>query len=79
VIDGSRSPAGVSLRGRSTECGRLKQLLAAIRGGEGRALLLRGEPGIGKTALLEYLVESAPDMTVLRATGVESEMALPFA
>ena len=70
---------GTSLRGRGSECARLDELLAAIRGGESRSLVLRGEPGIGKTALLEYALESAPDMTVLRAGGVESEMELPFA
>src|SRR5262245_42018030 len=79
MADGSPSLASVSLRGRSVECGRLAELLSAIRGGGGRLLVLRGEPGIGKTVLLEYLVESAPDMTVLRASGVESEMELPFA
>jgi AAA ATPase domain len=41
--------------------------------------VLRGEPGIGKTALLEHLVDSASEMTVFRAAGVESEMELPFA
>jgi hypothetical protein len=54
----------------------LDDLLAQIRRGEGRSLVVRGEAGIGKTALLEYLVESASDMTVLRAVGVESEMEL---
>ena len=42
-------------------------------------MVLRGEAGIGKTGLLQYLIESAPDMTVLRAVGVESEMELPYA
>jgi DNA-binding CsgD family transcriptional regulator len=54
-------------------------LLADIRRGESRSLVLRGEAGIGKTALLEYLVQSASDMTIARAVGVESEMELAFA
>src|SRR5580765_688337 len=68
-----------SLQGRSTECAVLADLLEAIRRGEGRSLVLHGEPGIGKTALLEHLVESASDIAVLRAAGVESEMELAFA
>ena len=67
------------LRGRADECGVLDGLLADVRRGKGRSLLLRGEAGIGKTALLEYLIESASDMTVLRAVGVESEMELACA
>ena len=47
--------------------------------GQSRSLLVRGEAGIGKTALLEYLVESASDLTVVRAVGVESEMELTYA
>src|SRR3954452_23621323 len=69
----------MTLRGRARECALLDELVAAIRGSESRSLLLRGEPGIGKTALLEYLAESAPDLTVARAGGVESEMELAFA
>ena len=57
----------------------LDDLLDDVRRGESRSLVLRGEAGIGKTALLEYLVESASDMTVVRAVGVESEMELAFA
>ena len=67
------------LRGRSPECTALDGLLTAIRGGESRSLVLRGEAGIGKTALLDYLVETASDLTVARAVGVESEMELAFA
>src|SRR5512132_2507383 len=68
-----------ALRGRSSECALLDGLLSAIREGESRALVLRGEAGIGKTALLGYLTESASELTVVRAAGVESEMELPFA
>ena len=76
----SRGPEShTSLLGRATECAQLDDLLEAIRRGESRSLLMRGEAGIGKTALLEYLVESAPDLNVVRAVGVESEMELAFA
>jgi DNA-binding CsgD family transcriptional regulator len=68
-----------SLLGRESECGLLDDLASAIRRSESRALVLRGEAGIGKTALLRYLIESATDMSVLRAVGVESEMELTFA
>ena len=68
-----------SLRGRSTECARLDELVSAIGRGESRSLVVRGEAGIGKTALLDYLIESASDLTVLRAEGVESEMELAYA
>ena len=68
-----------ALRGRADECALLDTLVDAIRRGEGRSLVVRGEAGIGKTALLEYLVRSASDLTVLRAVGVESEMELAYA
>ena len=58
------------LRGRTSECALLDDLVSAIRRGESRSLVLRGEPGIGKTALLEYLIAMAPDATVVRAVGV---------
>jgi DNA-binding CsgD family transcriptional regulator len=68
-----------SLLGRADECALLDGLIGGVRRGESRSLVLRGEAGIGKTALLRYLVESAPDLTVARAVGVESEMELAFA
>jgi len=54
-------------------------LVSAVRGGESRSVVVRGEAGIGKTALLEYLVASASDLRVVRAMGVESDMELAFA
>jgi len=57
----------------------LDELVSAIRRGEGRSLVLRGEAGIGKTALLQYLIAAASDLIVVRAVGVESEMELPYA
>jgi DNA-binding CsgD family transcriptional regulator len=67
------------LLGRADECALLDQLLADVRRGESRSLVLRGEAGIGKTALLEHLVASASGVTVARAVGVESEMELAYA
>src|SRR3954468_24908105 len=69
---------GHRLLGRPDECAVLDSLIADIRRGESRSLVLRGEAGIGKTALLKYLVEAASDLTVARAVGVESEMELAF-
>jgi DNA-binding CsgD family transcriptional regulator len=67
------------LLGRGQECGLLDGLIEDIRRGESRSCVLTGEPGIGKTALLEYLVESASDLMVVRAGGVESEIELAYA
>jgi len=67
------------LRGRRAECGVLDGLLEGVRGGRSAALVVRGETGVGKTALLDYAVESAPDLRSVRAAGVESEMELAFA
>jgi DNA-binding CsgD family transcriptional regulator len=54
-------------------------LVAAVRGGESRALLIGGEPGVGKTALLDYVAEHCPECRLVRAGGVQSEMELAFA
>jgi DNA-binding CsgD family transcriptional regulator len=67
------------LRGRAGECALLDDLASAIRRGQSRPLVMRGEAGIGKTALLDYLVASASDLTVVQAAGVESEMELAYA
>jgi DNA-binding CsgD family transcriptional regulator len=67
------------LRGRSAECAELHRLLRAVHSGQSAVLVLRGEAGIGKTALLRYAAERAEGCRVLQAVGVESEMELPFA
>ena len=70
---------GPVLRGRRSECEALDQLVAGVLAGHSRALVLRGDAGVGKTALLDYLTASASGFRVARAAGVESEMELPFA
>src|SRR4051794_672199 len=67
------------LRDRHGECAVLRRLIDAVRAGQSRALVLRGEPGVGKTALLDYLVERAAGCRVARASGVQSEIELAFA
>jgi len=54
-------------------------MVAAARSGESQVVVLRGDPGVGKSALLDYTAEAAKGMRTLRACGVESEMELPFA
>jgi DNA-binding CsgD family transcriptional regulator len=71
--------ADTDLRGRRAECGVLDGLLEGVRGGRSAVLVVRGEAGVGKTALLDYAIESAPDLSFARAAGVESEMELAFA
>ena len=67
------------LHGRSAETARIDELLAAAREGRSGALVVRGEAGVGKTALLDYAAEAAAGIRVLRGTGIESEAELPFA
>jgi hypothetical protein len=69
----------VDLTGRHAECGVLDRLVEAVRAGESRALVVHGEPGVGKTALLEYLARQSSGCRVARAAGVQSEMELAFA
>ncbi len=76
---GSSAPTLLMLRGRRVECAVLDRLLEGARAGRSGVLVLTGETGVGKTALLEYAVGSALDMKVARAAGVESEMELAFA
>ena len=75
----SSSHPGHGLHGRRTERAALDRLLAEVRAGQSRVLVLRGEAGVGKSALLDYLHEQASGFRVARAAGVESEMELAFA
>jgi DNA-binding CsgD family transcriptional regulator len=67
------------LVGRASESARIDSLLDEVRGGAGCALVLVGEPGIGKSALLEYAARQAADMKRLSVLGVAAEAALPYA
>jgi AAA ATPase domain len=83
-VPGRWRPSGrrqdpAELRGRRRESEVLDRLIDSVRAGEGRALVVRGEPGVGKTALLDYLVEHASGCRVARVAGVESEMELAYA
>jgi DNA-binding CsgD family transcriptional regulator len=66
------------LLGRVAECAQVDRLLAAAQGGTSGALLIRGDPGVGKTALLRYAAGRGEHMTVLAARGVEAEADVPF-
>ena len=70
-------PSG--LLGRQSECKALDGLVAGVRAGQSRVLVLRGEAGVGKTALLERMAAGAAGCRLARAAGVESEMELAFA
>jgi DNA-binding CsgD family transcriptional regulator len=67
------------LLGRSDECATLDRLVCGARSGQSQVLVLRGDPGVGKTALLDYVVDRASGFQLARATGVESEVELAFA
>jgi DNA-binding CsgD family transcriptional regulator len=81
-MSGSLSPArlpGELLLGRERERRVLDQLLEAATSGHGGVLVVRGEPGVGKSALLEYANEAGREFRFARTFGVESEMELPYA
>src|SRR4030081_2199101 len=67
------------LRGRRQERDALARELRRVRAGESSVLVVRGEAGVGKTALLEYVAEQASESRIIRIAGVESEMELAFA
>src|SRR5258707_4511868 len=79
MADGVSAPLGPMLLGRRDECAVLDGLLDGARAGRSGALVVRGDAGVGKTALLEYVIASAADLKVVRAVGVESERELAFA
>ena len=81
-MSGASTPVwapGEHLLGRRREREVLDRLLEAARGGRGGVLVVHGEPGVGKTALLEYAVEAGREFRAVRALGVEQEIELPYA
>jgi DNA-binding CsgD family transcriptional regulator len=72
-------PRPSELKDRRAERGVLDNLVEAVRAGESRALVVHGDAGVGKTALLDYLADRASGCRVARTAGVQSEMELPFA
>src|SRR6201991_4360314 len=77
MLDVQRPSSG--LVDRAGERDTLERLVAGVRAGQSRVLVLRGEAGVGKTALLRHLSGAAEGCRIARAAGVESEMELPFA
>src|SRR5215470_5604727 len=75
----STSVSARRLLGRRSECAALDRLVASVRAGPSQALVLRGEAGVGKSALLEYLARRASGCGIARAVGIESEMELAYA
>lgn len=81
TVSSTQWPGDVTTRliGRRAELRALNELVAALRRGESGALVVHGEAGVGKTALLDYLADRASDCRIERAAGVQSEMELTFA
>ena len=77
MVDANRSSSG--LLDRVGERDVLERLVAGVRAGQSRVLVLRGEAGVGKTALLRHLSTAASGCRIARAAGVESEMELAYA
>lgn len=67
------------LYGRRAECDMLDRLLEDVRAGRHAVLVLRGEPGVGKTALLDYMADKAANSRIIRISGVQPEMELAYA
>ncbi len=86
VATSGANGGGLTVRGgamelidRDAERDSLDRLVAAVRAGESRALVVSGEAGVGKTALLDYLAANASGCRVVRTAGYQSEMELAFA
>jgi DNA-binding CsgD family transcriptional regulator len=79
MAGGRSAPGGLALRGRRDECAVLDGVREGARAGRSGVLVVRGEAGVGKTALLDCAIGPVSDMRVVRASGVESEMELAFA
>ncbi|MDQ2635366.1 MAG: AAA family ATPase, partial [Actinomycetota bacterium] len=75
----AKNSAARALPGRREECATLDRLISTVRSGRSQVLVLRGEAGVGKSALLGYVTDNVPGFRILRAAGVESEMELAFA
>ena len=75
----SVSSSGGQLLGRDRERAVLDRLLAGVRGGSGAVLVMHGDAGVGKTALLGYAADAAREFRIAQASGVQAEMELPFA
>ncbi len=67
------------LLGRQEPCARIDEMIGAARSGRSGVMAVRGEPGVGKSALLTYAIRQASGFRVISISGVESEMELPFA
>src|SRR5215469_12204722 len=79
MADARRRSRATELTNRISEREALDRLIGAVRGGQSQALVVRGDPGVGKTVLLDYLAGRARGCQVARAVGVQSEMELAFA
>jgi hypothetical protein len=79
MADRRLAPGELMLLGRRTECAVLDGLLEGAQARRSGVVVVQGEAGIGKTALLERAIEAASEFKVLRSLGVESEMELAFA
>src|SRR5919197_4442191 len=70
---------GLGFLGRTSERQRLDGMLAQARDGQSAVLVIRGEAGIGKTALLRYAAREASGLRIAQVDGVQAEMELPYA